>query len=247
MDFWFNLKKARKEQFPECYSFLLEDSRELLNMALTVSKEEHEERMQKCKELVNTYQYAVGGELLHRGYYCPSPVKDIVMGNCNRGKRIKHPIKFEQKMMYEYGFCDDQLLLIKHNIDDQIIETEYISYTDSKQIGCTFNSEMKLRTISECIYNDDKLTSYFLVNLDSFNSITSCEKEIYEYKNGWLHSATLYMMQTANSCLHDKYIFSHDSDGYLSSYKVVEYENGNIKEDFYWKDHSFKVTKKRRI
>ena len=117
MDFWFNLKKARKEQFPECYSFLLEDSRELLNMALTVSKEEHEERMQKCKELVNTYQYAVGGELLHRGYYCPSPVKDIVMGNCNRGKMIKHPIKFEQKMMYEYGFCDDQLLLIKHNID----------------------------------------------------------------------------------------------------------------------------------
>lgn len=245
MDFWSNVKKAMNGNLPKSYSFLLEDSRELINTALTLSLEEHKEKIQRCKECVNTYQYSVGGEVLHRGYYCPSLIKDIVMGNCNRGRLVKNTAK-TKKVTYEYGFRDNQLLLVRHNISDHLFEIEYISYFGNKQIGYTFDNEMQLRTISECVYHNEKLKSYFLVNYDPFGLSINCEKEIYEYDSNLLHSVTVYLIQAADSCLHNKYVFYHDSNGYLSSYKVDEFENGNIKEDFYWKDHLFKITMKRR-
>lgn len=34
-------------------------------------------------------EYGRGGEFFHRGYYCPSPILDIIVGNANRGKLIK--------------------------------------------------------------------------------------------------------------------------------------------------------------
>lgn len=245
MDFWSNVKKAMNKKLPESYSFLLNDSREQINTALTLSKEQHEEMIQKCQKCVNDYQYAVGGETLHRGYYCPSLIKDIVTGNCNRGRLIRDITK-TKKITYEYGFRDNQPVIVKHNINGHLFGIEYIIYCGNKQIGYTFDNEMQLMAVSECVYQNEKLISYFLVNCDSFGSPVTCEKEIYKYDDNLLLSVETYLIQAANSCLHNKYIFYHDSEGYLSSYKVDEYENGNIKKDFYWKDHLFKITIKRK-
>ncbi len=38
-------------------------------------------------------QYARGGKILHRGYFCPNPVMDIVHGNVNRGRLVRNSIK----------------------------------------------------------------------------------------------------------------------------------------------------------
>lgn len=247
MDFWNEMEKTMHEDLPKCYSFILEDSKMLVREALKSSKEEHAERIRICKGRVNHYQYATGGEVLHRGYYCPSLIKDIVIGNCNRGRTVRNPTKTKQKITYEYAFQDNHLLLVKHNTCDHSDEIEYVTYSDKKQIGYTFDNEMQLRTISECIYQDENLTSYFIVNLDFDGTFISSEKEIYEYDNGLLHSVTVYMMQTTNSCTHDKYIFSHDQDGFLTTYQVIEYENGTVKENSYWKDHWFKVHKRRKV
>lgn len=35
------------------------------------------------------FEYAKGGESIHRGYYCPSLVYDLVVGNVKRGRLYK--------------------------------------------------------------------------------------------------------------------------------------------------------------
>lgn len=248
MDFWSEVKKAWREKLPECYTFLLKEGNELLSDALKLSKEEHKKQMQSCQKQANRYEHCVGGEVLQRGYYCPSPIIDIVTGNCNRGRIVKRMTeKARKNISFEYGFKDEKILFVKRKNGEKTYEYEYISYHDNKQIGYSFDEEMNLIAISECIYLNGKIMSYLLVYVNYDNSVDRCEKEIYEYKNGMLHSAVLYLMQTSNSCVHDKYIFDHDADGFLSSYKSIEYQNGAEKEDYYWKDHIFKVYKKRKV
>ena len=231
-------------KLPECYSFLRKEGMEAVNAALLISKETHATRMQEYKSCVNTYQYATGGECIHRGYYCPSLIKDIVTGNCNRGKLIKNPARVKRGISYEYGFCDDKLLLIR-NMD--LSETEYIFHSDGKQTGYTFDSKMVLRTITECTYAHGRLMRYFLIHLDFSGSIYSCEKEIYEYGDGDLQSVIRFILPTTNCCSHEKYVFRHNSEGFLSSYKAIEFENGAEKESYYWKDHWFPVSIRRRV
>ena len=34
-------------------------------------------------------EYSVGGEVMHRGYYCPNPIGDIIIDNAKRGRLLK--------------------------------------------------------------------------------------------------------------------------------------------------------------
>ena len=56
---------------------------------------------QKQLEKVMYKEYALNGETIHRGYYCPSPIRDIVISNCNRGRLLKGSIK-SSKVVREY-------------------------------------------------------------------------------------------------------------------------------------------------
>lgn len=246
MDVWLEMKKIMHRKLPDCYSFLPEYSRELVDNALKISNNEHKEKLQMCKNYVDHYQYAVGGEGLHRGYYCPSLIRDIVVGNCNRGRLVKDLKRTRQNISYEYGFCNGKLQLVIYYANKEIYEIEYISYYGEKQIGYTFDNTFTLKRVSECVYKNNKLMSYLLVDADSVEPFVGIEKEVYEYDNGVMCSATIYLMYALNFCRHEKYIFTHDKDGFLSSYKIIEYVDGKEKEDFYWKDHWFKVYKKRK-
>lgn len=66
MNFWPKVKKEMNKKLPESYMFLLEESRQLINTALTLSKEQHEKKIQNCKKYVKVSQYVIGGETLHR-------------------------------------------------------------------------------------------------------------------------------------------------------------------------------------
>lgn len=45
MNFWSKVKKEMNKKLPESYMFLLEESRQLINTALTLSKEQHEKKI----------------------------------------------------------------------------------------------------------------------------------------------------------------------------------------------------------
>lgn len=79
-------------------------------------------------------EFSRGGECLHRGFYCPSPVLDIVIGDCKRGKLIKNPRKTPD---FEYWFdADNKVTLAKRpdipkDFDNSVIEYELIyNYDD---------------------------------------------------------------------------------------------------------------------
>ena len=73
---------------------------------LYTSQEIYEEGLRQ----VVRRQYARGGCTLQRGYYCPSPVLDIIAGNKDRGRLLK---KLSGKQPdYMYGFNEAGELLI---------------------------------------------------------------------------------------------------------------------------------------
>ena len=46
-------------------------------------------------------EYSKGGESTHRGYYCPSPVIDLLIGNVSRGRLLKR----RPAVNYDYIYC----------------------------------------------------------------------------------------------------------------------------------------------
>lgn len=56
-------------------------------------------------------KYARGGEVLHRGYFCPSPVFDIVIGGANRGRLLKTQ-KTTETADFSYFFKKDKLVRV---------------------------------------------------------------------------------------------------------------------------------------
>lgn len=186
-------------------------------------------------------EYSTGGKLLYRGYYCPSPVYDIVTGNCNRGK-ILNKITSKSKLTHEYCFDNnDKLIIINYLYSDYI---EILEYFNNIVIGITFSLNLnEIISVTECIYD-----SYYRIK--SFIKADSChndccidhlEKEDYEYNHLGLYIAEIYdCLDSKNSPIinYQKYTFEHDNEGYLEQYQV---------EPSIFEDDVYKVLIKRKI
>jgi hypothetical protein len=59
----------------------------------------------KTEEQVVRNEYASSGECIHRGFYCPSPVLDKLVGGCNRGKKLNKP-RANSRKYFKYYFND---------------------------------------------------------------------------------------------------------------------------------------------
>lgn len=113
---------------------------------------------------VSRIEHAKGGQVLHRGYYCPSLVKDKYLGNAKRGKIYKRTPKFGQ-YDYEYGFNHvNQLVRVKkvHEFTTatDFFDEEYLLYQDNVVWGIGFNHHKELNTISKCTFDQGQLISY---------------------------------------------------------------------------------------
>lgn len=183
---------------------------------------------------------SIGGKSIHRGFYCPSPVQDIVIGNNNRGRlcRADNP-----KADYTYYFDSNN----KHIATQQENRTEYISYYENKSLGLLF-SENHFVSISECEYDENgRISSYIniLCNADSDN-VFEYDKELYTYNESELivdHSHLAIFEPMVLSL--NKYIFSIEN-GYLKSYRVDVFDTENISKTPL-KSRTYKVKIKRKI
>ena len=209
-------------------------------------------------------QYSRGGEVLHRGYYCPSPILDLVIGNGNRGRLLKNMARCKNAPSFEYGFnADDELIYVQRNPNVPSHEPciEYILWEDSKSIGYYFESTDWLSVVSECVYNEGKILSYlscsFIPKSEYELELTEIHKETYQYQNGLLACADMYRYMsvdntvfefpTSNDFDHEQYVFQHDSDGYISSYMVKEYKDGKENKNYVWRGHVFTPLVHRKI
>jgi hypothetical protein len=196
---------------------------------------------------VTRYEYSTGGKTIHRGYYCPSPVLDIIVGGCNRGKLLKR-LTSKSKPTYKYGFNDQNQLIISNYIHLNL--NEIIIHKKNSTTGIVFSKDFGINTISECVYHDGRIASYICcLYFADEKSVTEYKKEEYGYSSNGLEYVDTYTFLNSKDTpilSRDRYQFMHDSNGYLSQYNVTEYEGEKAKEP-YGEDFVYDVRILRKV
>lgn len=198
-----------------------------------------DDEYKEAVESAVTVKYAAGGTL-HRGYFCPSPVLDIIVGNNKRGSIRKS----SKGATHKYYFDKEGRIIA---VDTIGISKEVIFHSDGGSLGLSFDIEGEMNLIVECRYSNKFIVEYTEAEYwEHDKDVNFYYKQSYEYLDGKLNSVETYdFVPETNLLQHNKYIFTHDKKGYLSTYKVIEYEDGEIKKGF-WDDTTFKVYVKRK-
>lgn len=223
--------------------FVIEEIKKTISILKKISPE-CDKLYKITKEKVVTKKYASGGDLITRGYLCPSPISDIVSGNCSRGKMIKD-LSRSKKISYEYGFDkNNNLIIVNYLISDL---HEFLLYDDDNVVlGIVFkyssNQKCDILLINKCIYDDKgKIISYIQSECLDNNLISFMNIENYSYLQLKLKYADVSQVAIDNETPvinHNKYIFEHDDNGYLEYYSI---------EPYMFKDNRFKIYKRIKL
>lgn len=213
------LQETKEYDSPENRTLFREEGARLYRVSLFYEKELDKLCQIAKNNIVNTV-LSVGGELIPRGYFCPSPIMDIIIGGLKRGKVINKP-NDKKKTTYEYGFDNDnRLLLINYSFSDCY---EIIIYEENIEYGIKFQkSDKRIQSITQCIYNDDnKIVEFEYANilpLSAPKRFLEIRKECYSYSESGLCEAEVFSF--FSSIQYEKYSFQHDRNGFLESYTV---------------------------
>jgi len=227
-----------------CKKFILEGQR--LNKLIKYYSSRYEELYKEISANVVREEYSVKGEIIHRGYYCPSLIQDIVIGNSNRGKILKRKTS-RSHLTYKYGFDSEDRLVVVEQLDGGSIEV--IVHKGDKTVGLSFDLEGCIESLAECIYQNGKISSYVFAVAWAGKGECEYRREDYNYSADGLEYVDMFdfLGGVGGPILnHERYLFRHDEEGYLSQYYVVEYEGDRVKKSF-WDGHPFKVYLKRKI
>lgn len=115
------------------------------------------ESLAAMEDRVTVWRYGKGARMLHRGYYCPSLVQDIVNGNAKRGKLLGH-LRAGEIPECRYGLDSEGRPVCAETEFD----IEWILYEGQRQIGLTFSKRTGApEALSVCCYDDrGQLVSY---------------------------------------------------------------------------------------
>lgn len=123
------------------------------------------------RALAETYctEYAKGGETLHRGYYCPSPVYDLIVGNANRGRLLKRRPVVNYDYIYYLNEAR-QIIMVDgfttwENGRKTLYTREFVIHQDDVEISVEYKLDYFLGYIhmysaSLCDYEAEKLRAY---------------------------------------------------------------------------------------
>ena len=248
-----------KENLELCKPFIADCDR-LAKIAMKYQDQCLTLKDQLSKE-VTTEKYGIGGGMMYRGYYCPSPILDIVIGNINRGRLSKRIVE-GKKDVFKYGFNVDNNLILVEFIPDvpkyvdvlDFISTEVIIRDGETELGIVFKiwkGELRLEQLSESVYRNNRIVSFVYCCYSGFqNRVDIYEKEEYVYSDEGLDFAHRYDFrnhETAPSLTHYEYRFKHDDEGYLSQYAVIEHPDSLRRKEPAWDGHMYDVKRKRKV
>lgn len=190
-------------------------------------------------------EYATGGELLHRGYYCPSRIMDLVTGNVNRGHVISNKSN-KRNIAFTYGFDkDNHLITIVRPFSK-----EFVIRKNDVQIGVCFSREGRVETLSECTYyHGNQIATYTLYLFSpSEHRVVEFSSEEYTYRDDcilvdWYRFSRYHNQSPILE--HARYTFSV-VDGYVVSYSYKDLSNPMIPIPNS-EERIFKVNHKRKI
>ena len=215
------------EKFNEIMSFLEKDS--------------YESVFHQIEKTVVRKEQATGGNI-HRGYYCPSLVQDIAIGNVRRGRLIKR--LRTQTIDYTYGFDSlDRLVTVVHHTEVGDF-FEYIIYDGDVQYGVEYHHTSwageYLNQISKCCYEGNKIKSYetYVYN--------DCEKTFHTYR---IYHGEFY--QYSKDCLEWEWEEILNGEKGMMYIRTIPYkfraENGVLVDCITDTGETYSVLKKRKI
>ena len=174
-------------------------------------------------------EFSRGGECLHRGFYCPSPVIDIVVGGCKRGKLIKKPKKTPD-LEYWFAADDNMILAKKPNIpegyDSSVIEYELIYYYDNYTESVIFHifpdKNVSIIGLTKCLYQNGFILSYDYMSISEEPfCCNEIRNEEYFYNDGKLISSIMQSYNFDFEVLDSvRFCYSYNSSGKIISYTI---------------------------
>lgn len=224
---------------------------ECLNCFNLVKKYENQfDQMQgEIADGIRSKKYGTSGSLLHRGYYSPSPIYDLVVGNVKRGRLLKNFPPQE----YAYGYQYDEngkLSIVNLYRDGAIIEKEFIVRKNNVSLGITFEENKKIRCLCKENFQNEQLSQLVVADIDiTTGDIWHIEKERYFYNSLGLYICDLYeyypQLKVVNC---QRYTFDHDPQGFITTYTVkdVSLIPGNLSSSSRQED-IYTVKLKRRV
>ena len=184
----------------QVYNLCLERSNSLLSQGLQFFDEKQPEFYRSIG--IYREEFASNSRYMHRGFYCPSPIRHLLVDNARRGKLLKRSTK---RSVITHRFLFDKqnrLFLVERYHSNNRKNTEFLVYTNNAITGFTFDSFGSLVGLSEEIYENGLIQQYFIAGClvhrsDNINlGITSISYERYYYtKDDKLNSADFYFSQ----------------------------------------------------
>lgn len=193
MNYTKHVIELKRHAFRTCYSKGKMLLKEGLEFAANRMPEEYQQRQPFRVELVANARY------LHRGFYCPSLVRDYFLGNARRGRIIKRPTN-RTVYSHKYTFGQDGKLQIVESVlpRNKGSKYEYLVYEENTVFGFAFDSYGALVGLSEENYINGRLKDYFCASCyvhkkDGLNfGITEMLYEEYDCDEIGLYDVTLY-------------------------------------------------------
>lgn len=172
-------------------------------------------------DMIVNWQYSRGGLGMHRGYFCPSIIDEIITGNISSGRLLKRkPLTIPD---YSYGFdAEGKLILVVQRDGFEIVD-----YQGEIEIGVSFSSNMEIEAVSRCVYQENQLASYMIGYLNH-----GCDELILQrYSYGcntmpvdWIRFFTVRRKLISE---YEKYIF-HIDNGCIYSFDMANQFLGNL-------------------
>lgn len=237
--------------------------REYLDALLNQYKELRAEYNNKFDEMYHEArsktirkEYSVKGDTIYRGYYCPSPVQDLVIGNSTRGKLLK-TVTRRSKPSHEYSFDSaGRLIRVKYLFPDDdgfFPDNEFIIYGENTSRGIRFECNIgqtdkrqkknQIDCICDCFYDGFGRIEKFITAFVYDNQISDeVIYEEYEYdENGIKLSYYASLFSEAIDII--RYDYKHDDDGNLSEYKACSLNGDKFEVD----DTVYIISKRRKV
>jgi len=171
------------------------------------------------------FEYAKGGELMHRGFYSPSS-EDVFVGNVSRGRLLKSVPKKGYGYEYAFDSCGKLIACKKFSnvsaLSQDIDNIEFLIYENEGVLSLIYNTiDKRIDVISECYYVDGRLQKYQLaIMLDDTCAEIKEEESI--YTNDLISEIYLKRyMPMSGDFYEEKYSFSYNDQKEISSYTVM--------------------------
>lgn len=180
---------------------------------------------------------------LHRGFYYPSPVYDLIVGNTKRGKVIVQP-KATDNITHHYFYdCEMNLFQIDSVYHGKTSYTEVLIRHGNEIIGLTTDQNGVLAAVTKEEYQGNRLRSFIILNCYSTDKCYVCynyQEEHYYYDSLGLCSCRFIMLSPKSNHLVNAFYEFDRQDGYLTAYMECSGKYPEVDPKRY------RITKKRK-